>query len=174
MANKLPSNDIARLETIVILDYLLKKTDENHLATQVDINKYANDVFNIDIKRQRISDCLEMLYFISEDYPDLLQFKIERVSTGKRYKYYAKDRILNSYDVQSIVSAIEKDIKLIKDFIVNDYISSAQVFKDVAKDNFINNIQEILEADDKTLKELLTLIDNIFKEYPKWIKRGNI
>ena len=73
MANKLPSNDIARLETIVILDYLLKKTDENHLATQVDINKYANDVFNIDIKRQRISDCLEMLYFISEDYPDLLQ-----------------------------------------------------------------------------------------------------
>lgn len=69
---------------------------------------------------------------------------------------------------------IEKDIKLIKDFIVNDYISSAQVFKDVAKDNFINNIQEILEADDKTLKELLTLIDNIFKEYPKWIKRGNI
>ena len=54
MANKLPSNDIARLETIVILDYLLKKTDENHLATQVDINKYANDVFNIDIKRQRI------------------------------------------------------------------------------------------------------------------------
>lgn len=128
MANKLPSNDIARLETIVILDYLLKKTDENHLATQVDINKYANDVFNIDIKRQRISDCLEMLYFISEDYPDLLQFKIERVSTGKRYKYYAKDRILNSYDVQSIVSAIEKDIKLtrketdeIKNKIINNF-----------------------------------------------------
>ena len=48
------------------------------------------------------------------------------------------------------------------------------MFKDVAKDNFINNIQEILEADDKTLNELLTLIDNIFKEYPKWIKRGNI
>ena len=37
---------------------------------------------------------------------------------------------------------------------------------------YINNM--VLEHDDKILEELLKLIKDIFNEYSKWIKRGNI
>lgn len=143
MSNKLPSNDLARLEIIVILDYLLKKTDKKHLATQVDINEYANKVFDINIKRQRIGDCLETLYFISEDYPNLLQFKIKRVSTGKRYKYYVSDRILNNYDVETIVNSLERDSKLSRietDDIKNKIINNFSPFSNIDS-NVVTNKQ---------------------------------
>ena len=68
---------------------------------------------------------------------------------------------------------INKDIEYIKEMIVNDYIYSAQTCIEQADDNFKKNIQDFIETDEQILNELLVLIKNIYKEYPKWIKRGN-
>lgn len=68
---------------------------------------------------------------------------------------------------------INRDIEFIKEMIVNDYIYSAQTCIEEADDNFKKNIQDFIETDEQTLNELLILIKNIYKEYPKWIKRGN-
>ena len=40
--------------------------------------------------------------------------------------------------------------------------------------NFKNNMEKIIEVDKKTLDELLVLMKKIYKDYPKWLKRGNV
>ena len=52
------STKLARIELLIILSYLLKKTDKNHLSKQSDIEEYAFNNFNIRIKRQRITEIL--------------------------------------------------------------------------------------------------------------------
>jgi hypothetical protein len=54
------------------------------------------------------------------------------------------------------------------------YVCFAQTSLKDANNAFKNKIVKILEVDDKILEELLKLIKDIFNEYPKWIKRGNI
>ena len=68
---------------------------------------------------------------------------------------------------------INSDMEFIKEMIVNDYMYSAQTCIKEADDNFKKNIQDFIETDEQILNELLVLIKNIYKEYPKWIKRGN-
>lgn len=69
---------------------------------------------------------------------------------------------------------IDRDIDFIKEMIVNDYIYSAQTCIEEADDNFKKNMEQIIEVDKKTLDELLVLMKKIYKDYPKWLKRGNV
>lgn len=69
---------------------------------------------------------------------------------------------------------IDKDIDFIKEMIVNDYLYSAQICIEEADNNFKNNMEKIIEVDKKTLDELLVLMKKIYKDYPKWLKRGNV
>lgn len=55
-----------------------------------------------------------------------------------------------------------------------DYINLAQSDEEEAKEAFIQNVNEFFEVEEKEKKEMLMLVQEIFKEYPKWKKRGNI
>lgn len=109
MANKQPSNKIARLELLIILDYLFKKTDENHLSRQSDIEQFAQEEYGVEIRRQRITDCLESLKEFCDEYSNNLSFALEDVSTGCRLKYYISKRPLNVDEISSIIKAIQND-----------------------------------------------------------------
>ncbi len=69
---------------------------------------------------------------------------------------------------------ISKDIDYIKDFLVIDYISSAQLSKEIADKNFRINAVKILDVDNRELEYLLKLVRNVFCDYPKWIKGGRV
>ena len=79
MSNKQSSNELARLEMLIILQYLLTRTDKNNLSSQKKIQEFAKEKYNINIKRQRINECLISLNFISENDPELLPFMIEAI-----------------------------------------------------------------------------------------------
>lgn len=68
---------------------------------------------------------------------------------------------------------IYNDIDFIRDFIVNDFIATAQIDLKEAKVNFKHNITDIIDADSKEIKKLLELTEKVYQEYPKWKKRGN-
>lgn len=88
---------------------------------------------------------------------------VDKLKSYKKFVNY----LCNNY------IGINRDIEYIKEFIVNDYIYSAQINVLEADNNFIKKIHDFIEMDEQILNELLVLIRNIYKEYPKWSKRGN-
>jgi hypothetical protein len=70
---------------------------------------------------------------------------------------------------------IMDDIKFIDDMLVQDYMFSAQLSIETANINFKNNISKLFDDLDEIEKNIyVKMMEDIFKEYPKWKKRGNI
>ena len=125
------------------------------------------------------------LEFVLED--DALDFYENQIMTYKKYSKEDYKRISDGTYAESLKSykkfvnylcrnyiGISDDIEYIKDFIVNDFISFAQISLENAEHAFRTNIVKILDIENEEIEELLKLMKNIFKEYPKWIKRGNV
>lgn len=103
--------------------------------------------------------------YSKEDYKNISSFKyVEKLKAYKKFVNY----LCRNY------GGISEDLEYINDFIVYDYLASAQTSIETADYNFRANIVKILEVNNGEIEELLKLMKNIFKEYPKWIKRGNV
>ena len=103
--------------------------------------------------------------YSKEDYKNIANFQY--AEKLKSYKKFVNYLYRNYYDISDIFDYI-------KNFIIYDYLASAQLSIEEADNNFKANIIKILEVDNEEIEELLKLMKNIFNEYPKWIKRGNI
>lgn len=103
--------------------------------------------------------------YSKEDYKKISDFSY--VNGLKSYKKFV-NYLYDNYD------GIYMDMDYINEFIIYDFISFAQNSTEDAERVFRTNIVKILEADQKEVDRLLKLMKNIFDEYPKWIKRGNV
>lgn len=167
------STKLARIELLIILSYLLKKTDKNHLSKQSDIEEYAFNNFNIRIKRQRITEILASLKEICDEHKDLVPFSIQEVTTGTRFKYYVSNRTLSEESINTIISAINNDkyipveetTNLIDNLLksnANEYIH--ETIKSKSKDNDYT-LKKSHEAKE-TRKIIQTAIENkLFVEF---------
>lgn len=107
---------IHQIELLLTLDYLLRFTDENHPATQIDICRYAND-FGLkydskaksgnDVRRQRIGDCLKFLMEVTSKFPEEAPFILQQNDSGKYYieskNYLSEDQVIK------ILAAVKND-----------------------------------------------------------------
>lgn len=89
---------------------------------------------------------------------------VEHLESYKEFCKYLK----NNFD-----GFENNELSTIKEFVVMDYINTAQFSKKVAEDNFYKTIYEFFEADEKIIKKIFNMVKKIFDEYPKWSKRGN-
>ncbi len=62
----------------------------------------------------------------------------------------------------------------IKEMLIMDYISSAQLSQEQADKNINRKLDEMFELTDKDKRQAIKYIQSIYKKYPKWKKRGNI
>lgn len=102
-------SQIARKELLIVLDYLLKFTDEKHLTRNNNIVEYAQKTYQTTIKQQRVTTILEFLYDVSSQYPDAFPFVLQYESTGVKKKYYIERRYFNDEEILQISSAIQND-----------------------------------------------------------------
>lgn len=164
---------------------------------------FETQMFKIDITRlQHIIESISMYeeiyiyYYNNEVLLCSLEFDTEDMALNfynkqkMTYKKYSKEnyKLISDYTyVKKLKSykkfvnylcknyvGISEDMDYIDEFIVYEYISFAQLSIDEADQAFKANIVEIFEVNDKELEEMLGLIRNIFNEFPKWIKRGNV
>lgn len=125
------------------------------------------------------------LEFGDEDYA--ISFYEEQVGIYKKYsKKEYKDissgeyvTHLKSYKnffdyLDRYYEGIREDEDYIKDMYVLDFIFASQTEIEIANHNFKCNIRELIDCDNLMIDNLLTMLKNIYKEYPKWRKRGNI
>ena len=105
-----------------------------------------------------------------------LKFSLKDMEDIKNCKYIYK---LRSYKklinwLNEIFGWIKEDSEYLDCFIINDYISSAQINIEIAEKNFRNNIDGVLELDPIEKNIMANMLKDLYDEYPKWSKRGNV
>ena len=104
-------------EMLITLEYLLFRTDEDHPAKVTDICEFAEKHYNLqyhynavkgdEIKRSRISECLQYLDEINHKIPDRVPFKLRKT---KGNKYYIEEKNhLNEEQVIKVLAAVKND-----------------------------------------------------------------
>lgn len=100
---------IARNEMLIMIDYLLNETDEDHLSRVDDIVSYAQKNYQTKIDKRRVSECLEYLKDLNDRYPDKFPFILYESVGLQRKKYYIEQREFSKEDIYYICSAIKND-----------------------------------------------------------------
>ena len=58
--------------------------------------------------------------------------------------------------------------------VIKDYLDDRQISKEKADNNLLDYINDYFDVDEDILNSLKELLNNLYLEYPKWIKKGNI
>ena len=113
----------------------------------------------IDFYKKQIGDY--KIYSVEELNEDDHVYDTDSYEKLERY-------ILDNFDIS------DSDMDEFDNLIVIDYIYAAQTSIKEADSHYDQNINVILNINEKQKEIIRNLIRNIFDEYPKWIKKGNI
>lgn len=126
-------NDTARLQFLAILEYLLTKTDEDHLSRTSDIQKFAEEQYSVSLRREQVKSIVEHIYELSKTHKKVLPYEIKCSNkTGVNKKYYVAKKKFDVDTIVKVCSAIgnEKTItkqdssylikQLVDDYVVSD------------------------------------------------------
>jgi hypothetical protein len=97
---------VSRLELLVVLRYLLKYTDAQHVPQQKDYVAFAKQTYHLTIRRQRVQEILNFLVKTKKAYPEVLPFDIKEHSTGTKKKYYVGERYLKDEELDEIIGSV--------------------------------------------------------------------
>ena len=81
------------------------------------------------------------------------------------------EKIKNYFDLRYY--HIENYVYKVND-VIKDYLDDRQISKEKADKNLLDYINDYFDVDEDILNSLKELLNNLYLEYPKWIKRGNI
>ena len=70
-------NDTARLQFLAVLEYLLTKTDEDHLSRTSDIQKYAEEQYDVSLRREQVKAIVEHIYDLCKTHKEVLPYEIK-------------------------------------------------------------------------------------------------
>ena len=135
--------------------------------------EYENTDLIYSLSFDNVKEAYEFYKKTSGEYFDFRKYEFEEINDGKyldnlkSYKEFVNYLTDNYYDFEDEM----EDIKLL---IVKDFLYFAQINLNKGIDIFIDKMNRAFEITNADKKKLKLLAKNIFNEYPKWIKRGNI
>lgn len=146
--------------TMVDDGFLLHSFNQKMLVCNLEFPK-TDDAFDF---YESISDNLNLKLSLKD---------IEDIKNDKYiHKLKSYTKLINWLD--DMFEGIKEDSEFLDSFIISDYIFSAQRSLEVAERNFRNNIDEVIELDPIEKNVMANILKDIYSEYPKWNKRGNI
>lgn len=175
---------------IIDLNTLYKFVNEN--LYKIEKEEFINKLNLFEIS----DDYLHIYEYNDEKIVCNIEFQTEDMAINfynrqtEDYKKYSLDELkligdnkyvenLSSYNkfieyLNSIFDLTEEDTKYITDFLIMNYIYSANISKDEADKGFKMNASSMFDLEDSEIEDMRKIAEKIFKDYPKWIKRGNI
>lgn len=137
-----------------------------------DTHQYPNDILVCSIE---FTDEDEALSFYETCEGEYYNFTKKDIELLKESKYITK---LKSYKefisyLKSNFEGLKGDLFHINNLLIMDYIETAQFDEDEARESANLTISELFEVNSAQKNRMINMIDNIYKEYPKWTKRGN-
>ena len=157
-------NDIPRLQFLAVLEYLLTKTDSEHLSSTNDIMAFAEEEYGVSLRREQAKDIVEHIYELCQSRKKVLPYEIRQAPKPIKHKryYVAKKR----FDVDVIVkvcAAIKNDktidaenTNLLIEQLVNDYVVLDQ--QQAAE----KKIKQRTRRTNKMSREKSNLLDHIY------------
>lgn len=166
-------NDTARLQFLAVLEYLLTKTDEDHLSRTSDIQKYAEEQYDVSLRREQVKAIVEHIYDLCKTHKEVLPYEIKCSNkTGVNKKYYCSKKKFDMDVIVKVCSAIKND-KTINDrdttAIINQLVKDYVVLNEqsLAKKKITQRNRKIKKMDERMSTKLdkvydLELSRNIF------------
>ncbi len=136
-----------------------------------DDDSYQKIICNIEFSEEE--EAWEFFKKIKGTYKHFTKKEMEKLKD----KSYIND--LKSYQkltkyLESHFEGFKEMDDLINTMLIIEYVTFAQLDEKESEESFLQNISEFFEANEKDKKEILNLMKEIYKECPKWKKRGNI
>ena len=103
--------------------------------------------------------------YTKEEYEKIASY--EYLNNLKSYQKF-KNYLIENYD------DIEDEFDYINNFLICDYLNFAQVSLNDAEIAFETNVVKTFYVTQEDIKEMKKYLKDIYDEYPKWLKRGNI
>lgn len=186
---------IYEISNVILSAYGIIEIDKLHeifemYIDKIDIEEFANILFlKCLYKGNNLFDYKDKQLFCNIEFSNKEEaFKFYKEQEGN-YRIYGIDEYamidegcyitnLKSYD--KIVDFFlkkyeitEEEFIYLNEMILVDYLFTAQLSVERADENFKSNVKDMFNITDNDLNRALTLMKNVFKDYPKWKKRGN-
>lgn len=166
-----------------IFEKLMYKIDINELIEIMFINSaHTESIFSCSYRKNQLVFGVDF-----EDDKDAIEFYKKQEGEYKVFSLKDYEALYDGsymYTLKSYNSLanylIEKynlsnaDLDYIDDYIIHDFMICSQLDPLLAETHFKSKFKKMFDSDYKTINEMLILLKNIYKEYPKWSKRGNI
>lgn len=172
---KRTDTEIHIIELLLTLDYLLHYSDCDHPASREEICRHAREygltynggVKGDDVKRQRITTCLDILYRIFNKHDDRFPFLLEKTPSGK---YYIEQRNgLNEFQTAEILAAIKNDkytktddVSFLQERILEAF-STTDEYRDIINKEYRRLLRGVNKFDDETIRKI-NLIEKAYRE----------
>ncbi len=139
---------------------------------KIKLHNYNDDMLVCDIE---FDDEDEAIYFYENMKGEYLLYKKEEFEQFRKLEYVKN---LNSYKrleryLINKYDDIEYALDNIYILVILEYITVAQSSVELADKQFMKQIEDILEVTTAEKNRMLLMMKDIFREYPKWKKRGN-
>lgn len=99
------NSSMASLETLIVLDYLLTKTNSKNLTKRDKIVEFALEKYNYIMDARKATLTLGYIYEACENYKKL-PYKIVKVSTGIKNKYWGRYKAFDKKSLKRLLIAI--------------------------------------------------------------------
>ena len=180
--------EIHQRELLITIRYLFERTSEKHPASRLDICRFGNEYgMSYDdnsktgnqMNRHRVGACLDFLFVMSKQYPDLLPFDVVKTSGGK---FYAVNRNHITFDeANNLLTALKNSPFLLnseKEYLLKkttDFLFSEEERKKSVSTDGLSlptpgsiKVQRLLNKACME-KKLIRLPDHIFHE-ERWFR----
>lgn len=152
---------------LIISDYLL-------IDDRFGLYLYEKTILVCNVEFSEMEDAINFYEKLEGDLNLKLSLKeIEKIGNDEYIHHLKSYKKLVNW-LNDLFEGIKEDSEYLDCFIISDYIFSAQTSLEIAEKNFRNNIQETLELDPIETNIMANMLKDIYNEYPKWRKRGNI
>lgn len=182
--------DITKVYGIIELDALHKlfnnqmyKIEREKLLKDIKLYIIASESMHIYEYNDNVLICNKdfttedmAIDFYNKQKGDYKKYDLKEIQSISNGDYLKKIKSYNDFIeyLNSVFELSDEDIKYIVEFLILNYIDLANISKENADKLFITEASEMFDLDSSEIEDMKKIASNIFDEYPKWLKKGNI
>ena len=142
------------------------------LDEKINIYRYDDETLITNMEFNNEDYAIEFYIKAKGAYHDFTKQDLYNIKNGKYLTNLKPYKMLMNYLNQNFVG-VKEDTQAINDLLIMNYINIAQISKERADESIMSNLDDFFEVDIIQKNKIRNMLQAIFNEYPKWIKKGN-
>lgn len=152
-----------------LLTYVVMK-DNSISYKKINNTEYT---ISIDLEDEKLDKLLDYINNNEGDYKTYPKEFYISVMNREYLKSLKSYQLLYDYFLRDYDLDLDKDTDVFE-LVVVDYIYQMQISREQAKENILKNLDHFFDINSKEKNIIISYLNKIYYEYPKWCKKGNI